>query len=82
MSSSDSSSGKSSDSESENESSEKVLVPQWLKSAEIADAEGLTGSERKPCLRLTQAQVSAQTQTLDLSMNISHAMDQPIHACL
>ena len=55
-------------------------VPQWLKCADMADGEGLTGSERNPCLRLTQAQVSAQT--LDLSMNIPHAMDQPIHACL
>ena len=57
-------------------------VPQWLKSADMADAEGLTGLEKNPCLRLTQAQVSAQTQTLDLSMKIPHAMDQPIHACL
>ena len=55
-------------------------VQQWLKSADMADAEGLTGSERNPCLRLTQAQASAQTQTLDLK--IPHAMDQPIHACL
>ena len=55
-------------------------VPQWLKSADMADAEGLTGSEKNPCLRLTQAQVSAQTQTLDLSMKIPHAMNQPIHA--
>ena len=43
-------------------------------SADMADAEGLTGSD------LTQAHVSAQT--LDLSMKIPHAMDQPIHACL
>ena len=64
--------------ESKNESSEKELVPKrsttMAESADMADAGGLTGSD------LTQAQVSAQT--LDLSMKIPHAMDQPIHACL
>ena len=29
-------------------------VPQWLKSADMADAEGLTSSERNPCLLLVR----------------------------
>ena len=43
-------------------------VQQWLKSANMADAEGLTGSRENPCLLLTQAQVKAQTLSLRMKV--------------